>query len=112
MSRNNMEEVANRGIKLDISTEYYSRDAILEAMYRFTDRCYIDLSPKGEKAVEVHFIAKQSGTNLDTITKDFLNELIDQQLRYQIRCETRPIRERIIREAFTPLENIPKGDNE
>ena len=113
MSSNNMEEISNEGIKLDVSTEFYSRDAILEAMYRFTDRCYIELSPPSrQKTVQVHFTTKQDGINFSKIAKDFLNELIDQQLRYCIRRETQGIQERIIREAFTPLENVPKGDNE
>lgn len=112
MSSNNIEEISHEGIKMNVSTEFYSRDAILEAMYRFTEKCYIDVSAKGEKTVQVHFIPKQEGIELNTIAKDFLNELIDQQLRYRIRCETQGIQERIIREAFAPLENVPKSDNE
>ena len=108
MSNNNREHISGQSIKLDVSTQFYSRDAILEAMYRFTERCYIDLSPKGEKTVQVHFIPKHEGIDLNTIAKDFLNELIDQQLRHRIRCETEEIQKTIIKEAFAPLDNVPK----
>lgn len=108
MNLENLEHLPNGGVKLDVSIELYSRDAILEAMYRFTERCYIDISPKGEKSVQVHFIPKREGIDLNTIAKDFLNELIDQQLRHRIRCETEEIQKTIIKEAFAPLDNVPK----
>jgi len=112
MSNNNREHISGQSIKLDVSTQFYSRDAILEAMYRFTDRCYTNISSVGKETVHVSFIAKKDDINVNTIAKEFLNELIDQQLRYRIRCETQGIHERIIREAFASLENVPKTGKE
>ena len=108
MSYNNIEETSNGGIKLEVSAEFYSRDAIIEASYRFTDRCYINLVAADKKIVEIHILTKQQGIKLDIVAKDFLNELIDQQLRHRIRCETEEIQKTIIKEAFAPLDNVPK----
>lgn len=108
----NFQHLPNGGIKLDISAEFYSRAAIVEASYRFTDRCYVDIVTANKGIVEVHIHPKQDAINLDVVAKDFLNELIDQQLRNRIRCETQEIRETIIKEAFAPLENVPKFNHQ
>ena len=108
MSYNNIEEIFNGGIKLEVSAEFYSRAAIIEASYRFTDRCYVNLVAADKRIVEIRILPKQDGMNLDILAKDFLNELIDQQLRHRIRCETEEIQKTIIKEAFEPLDNVPK----
>lgn len=108
MNFDNFRHLPNGGIKLDVSAEFYSRAAIIEASYRFTDRCYVNLVAADKGIVEIHILPKQDGINLDIVAKDFLNELIDQQLRHRIRCETEEIQETIIKEAFAPLDNVPK----
>lgn len=85
---------------LTIDTTLYGRDALFQTCYRFTDRCYLFLRLVTPELVEVEFRARTSGANLDQITGDFSNELIDQRLRADIARETRTIREAIVTQAF------------
>lgn len=97
-------------MKIDLDVHLYSRDAILNTAYLFTSKCYVDLRSYGDKTAEVVFTQKpNSELELDAIVKDFLNELIDQQLRVNIDQETKAIKELIIKEAFAPLDTIEES---
>ena len=97
-------------MKIDLDVNLYSRDAILNAAYLFTNNCHIDLRSYGDTTAEVIFTVKpNSKLELDTVVKDFLNELIDQQLRVNIEQETWAIKELIIKEAFAPLDALKEA---
>ena len=65
----------------------------------------------GEELAVVIFSHKiNNDYEIELIIKDFLNELIDQQLRVQINNDTKDIKEKIIAEAFAPLENISEPE--
>jgi len=111
MDTDNLEYLPDGKIKLDLDVSFYSRDAILSTAYLFTDKCYINLLSYGDKIAQLVFLRKkQNDNNLELLINDFLNELIDQQLRYRIDCETKDIKKIIIAEAFAPLENIPESE--
>ena len=112
MDTGNLEYLPDGEIKLDLDVKLYSRDAILNTAYRFTDKCYVNLQSYGDKTAQVVFSPKNDkNKELKVLVKDFLNELIDQQLRVRIWDETQEIREQIIKEAFAPLEQVPKPNN-
>lgn len=99
-------------MKIELDVHLYSRDAILNTAYLFTNKCHIDLRSYGDTTAEVIFTLKpNSELELDTIAKDFLNELIDQQLRVNIGQETKVIKELIVKEAFAPLDTMKEVNN-
>ena len=99
-------------INLSLDVGLYSRDAILNTAYLFTNKCHVDLRSYGDKTAEVIFTQKpNSELELDTIAKDFLNELIEQQLRVNIDKETKAIKELIVKEAFAPLDTMKEVKN-
>ena len=99
-------------MKIDLDVHLYSRDAILNTAYLFTNKCHVDLRSYGDKTAEVIFTQKpNSELEIEVIAKDFLNELIDQQLRVNIDQETKAIKELIIKEAFAPLDIIKEVNN-
>jgi len=107
----NLEYTSGGEIKLNLDVELYSRDAILNTAYLFTHKCYINLQSYEKKVAVVVFSQKDDqNCELKLVIKDFLNELIDQQLRVRIHNETKDIKKMIISEAFAPLENIPESE--
>ena len=94
-------------MKLELDTRLYSRDAILATAYLFKCKCHIVLQSYGDTTAEVSLTHKPNiELELDDIAKEFLNEIIDQQLRVNIAHETGAIKELIVKEAFAPLETM------
>jgi len=89
-------------VLLTVPYEMYEKDAILNATYRFTDKCYINIEPIGEIA-EIYFQKKIDNTNLEEIALEFGNELIDQQVRLITGREFKTIREELVKKAFSSI---------
>lgn len=105
-------------LRISLSLDTYRLDAIFRSCYWLTDRCFVYLGPPRDGAIEVTLIAKSgSGTDTDRLTWQFLNDLVDQQLRVSINEETRTIREMIVSQAFADTDLIddrgePLNDSE
>lgn len=111
MDSNNIEYMNDGSIHLKLDVKLYSRDAILHTTYCFTHKSYINLQKYEEKTALIVFSQKNDNNcDLKLLVKEFLNELIDQQIRVDINNETKDIRKMIISEAFAPLENIPESE--
>ena len=96
-----------------VDESVYSRDVLLRTCYWFTDRCYLFVSRAGTGVFSVRIRAKAGGTALDTISGEFENALIDQQVRQDIARETARLRELIVAKAFAEgqdLDDAPVGD--
>jgi His-Xaa-Ser system protein HxsD len=79
-----------------------AKEAIVAALYKYTDRFYIHQQPEGN-AVKIVFESKDGGDLSDTIVKQFCNDLIDQQVRYNTNIQFGHIRDLIVEEAFKPV---------
>ena len=80
----------------------YAKEAVVVACYKFTDRFYIHQQTDGNK-VDVLFESKDGNIISDEIVKQFCNELIDQQVRYNMNQQFGHIRDLIVEEAFKPV---------
>jgi len=87
---------------LTISNDLYESDAILNATYKYTDKCYIHIEPI-EKQTEIYFQSKIENINLEVIALEFGNELIDQQVRLNTGREFKTIREQLVKKAFSSI---------
>lgn len=88
-------------IRLELDVALYSLEAVQKAAYRFIDRLTVLISKGSETVIcEIDFI---NGTTLapDDILADFKRELLDQQLRAQIKRETEPVRNLVLAYAFS-----------
>lgn len=87
-----------------IDLAVYSRDAVFRACYKYTDRCYLLLRRGEGERLLVDVRRRPSsgsvGVRLVDFAGEFMNELIDQQLRVDLERETRPVRELIVAQAF------------
>jgi His-Xaa-Ser system protein HxsD len=101
-------------LTLLVDESIYSREALLRTCYWFTDRCYLFVSRAGPNEFSVRIRAKAGGPTLESISGEFENALIDQQVRRDIEHETSRIREMIVAKALAEgqdLDDPPVGDD-
>ena len=86
---------------LDLDQSVYSLIAVQKAAYRFIDRLTVLISQS--EAVITCDIEVITGCNelLESLVADFKRELLDQQLRLQIKAETTAVRNLILSYAFS-----------
>lgn len=92
---------AAAAVEIDLSI--YSLPAVLRTCYKFTDHYYLFLSREASAPgnVVVTFGSKVTSEPAREFLGDFLNELIDQQIREQLAAEAGPLRELIAAQAFS-----------
>lgn len=80
----------------------YVKEALVAACYKFTDRFYVHQQTDGD-TVKVLFESKDGNTITEETVKQFCNELIDQQVRFNTNQQFGHIRDLIVEEAFKPV---------
>ena len=80
----------------------YAKESLVAACYKFTDRFYIH-QQSSENNIVVVFESKEGNTVSESTVKQFCNELIDQQVRYNTNQQFGHIRDLIVEEAFKPV---------
>ena len=90
---------------LKIDKSIYHQESILSTMYKFTDNCYIHIDSLDSDYYGVYFTAKHSNMDLFSEVNNFCNELIDQEIRYNLNSSNKSIKELIIKKAFFPFQN-------
>lgn len=97
-------KIADNKLKINISLEIYSQDAINQAIYSFTNRCYVFQEPIDNRTIAVIFEPKgEKPVQLNVLVKEFCNELIDQQIRISVNKQFSHIRDEIVKKAFAPI---------
>lgn len=91
---------------LILSKEIYEKEAVFASAHKFTDKCTILIEPIEDKSVGVYFKSKKENCDLLRIAEEYCNEVLDQQIRLDIEKKYGNIRELIVKQAFSPLENI------
>lgn len=95
-------EIDNDKFQVVVDLSLYVKEALVAACYKFTDRFYVHQQMMGGN-VEVIFETKDGNTVTETVVKQFCNELIDQQVRYNTNQQFGHIRDLIVEEAFKPV---------
>jgi His-Xaa-Ser system protein HxsD len=105
--------LGGESVALELDPTVYSVDAILKAAYKFTDRLYIYIGPVAETGHvrPVALISKTSIGALSPLVGEFMNELVDQQLRCRLETEFGSIRNLIVSEAFADGPGNPRDDD-
>ena len=80
----------------------YAKESLAAACYKFTDRFYVHQQTDGDNIVVV-FESKDGNTITEETVKQFCNELIDQQVRFNTNQQFGHIRDLIVEEAFRPV---------
>jgi His-Xaa-Ser system protein HxsD len=111
-------EIHDDVLSVDVIESVYSRDAVLRTAYWFTDRCYLFITRPGPGFLRVQFKARALKSDLvvealQEVAGEFLNSLLDHQIRQDIESQTGRIRELLVAKAFAEagvLEDIPPGE--
>jgi His-Xaa-Ser system protein HxsD len=108
--RNTMKDIITQledgRLLLILSKEIYEKEAVFASAHKFTDRCAILIAPIEDKSVGVYFKSKHDDLDLHEIAESFCNEVLDQQLRLDIERKYGNIRNLIVKQAFSPLDNL------
>ena len=88
-------------MKIEIDEQIYCLEAVQKASYRFIDRLTVFITRcNGQIICEVEPV-NGTESHLDQNVANFKRELLDQQLRKQIKNETEPARNLILAYAFS-----------
>lgn len=90
-------------LMLYVDKKIYNHEAILAAAYRQSASCFMKVTMHDDQHFGVHFTAKLSETDLRGEIDIFCNELIDQQIRFNLNRDNHQIKEMIIKKAFSPF---------
>lgn len=108
MVKDILTKIEDGKILIVLKKEFYERDAVFSAAYKFTDKCAILIEPVDEFSVGVYFKAK-SGKNdvdLEKVAEDYCNEVLDQQIRLDLEKRYGNIRKLTVQHAFSPISNL------
>ena len=97
-----IKQIETNKLLLTVPNDMYEKEAILNASYKFTDKCFVNIEPIGT-FTEIYFQSKTDNINLENIALEFGNELIDQQVRLLTGREFKTIREEIVKKAFSSV---------
>lgn len=95
-------ELENERFQVVVDMALYAKEALVAACYKFTDRFYVYQQTDGDKIV-VTFESKDENIVKEQTVKQFCNELIDQQVRFNTNKQFGHIRDLIVEEAFKPV---------
>lgn len=91
--------------QVSVDTSLYAKEVITATIYKFSHLFYIhqQMDTCNQTLVNVIFESKDNRKVLDVVPKQFCNELIDQQIRYNTNAKFGHIRDMIVQEAFKPV---------
>lgn len=95
-------KIEGNKLQVVVDMALYAKESLMAALYKYTDRFYIHQQSSDNK-VNVVFESKDGAAINDDIVKQFCNELIDQQVRYNTNLQFGHIRDLIVEEAFKPV---------
>lgn len=92
----------NDKFQVVVDMALYAKEALVAACYKFTHRYYVHQQTSGNNIIAT-FESKDGNDISDVIVKQFCNELIDQQVRFNTNQQFGHIRDLIVEEAFKPV---------
>ena len=95
-------ELDNDKFQVVVDMALYTKEVLVAACYIFTDRFFVHQQTEGDVVI-VTFESKDGNEVSAEVVKQFCNELIDQQVRYNTNQQFGHIRDLIVEEAFKPV---------
>jgi len=105
MQTNNREDKSmkkNRQITIGVDLKVYPLEAVYVTSYVFLDKAYIFLDSENKNKIRVSLKPKSDSLRKspDVIKREFMDELLNNTLRYSISNRNSKIREYIVKEAL------------
>lgn len=107
-----MAEINTLVVKLDnekfqaiVDMQLYAKEVVTAAIYKYSHLFYIfqSIDVNNANLINVVFESKDGNIITEDISKQFCNDLIDQQIRYNTNLQFGHIRDMIVKEAFKPV---------
>lgn len=83
--------------------KFFERDSVLTVSGKYSEQYFVSVQPVGEFDVEITISAKAHSSLSEDLLKQFMNDLIDQQIRIDLQKEFGQLRNIIIEYAFSPV---------
>lgn len=98
-------EIENKKFQVVTDLNIYAKEVLTAAIYKFTHTFYVHqlTDPNSSNRVLIVFESKDENIVNANTPKQFCNELIDQQLRFDTEKKFGHIRDMIVKEAFKPI---------
>lgn len=94
-------ELAEDKFQVSVDMSLYVKEVLTAAIYIFYIHQQTDAN--NQTLVNVIFESKDNNKVTEDVPKQFCNELIDQQIRYNTNAQFGHIRDMIVQEAFKPV---------
>ncbi len=100
-------ELENNRFQVFVDLNLYAKTVITAALYKFSHLFYVHqiTDSSDHNLVNIVFESKDGNRITQDIPKQFCNELVDQQIRYDINLQFGHIRDMIVEEAFKPVNS-------
>lgn len=94
---------AEAAADVEFASGVFALEAIKRAAYRFSDRLTVEIEPTSETVkCRLRLLAgRKQNESLQVLEAQFRNEVLDQDLRLQLRKQTEPVRNLILSLAFS-----------
>ncbi len=94
-------------MKLNIDLKIYEKDVVTSVLYNYLDLYYITQGIDNENPdlLNVVFESKENTEISEELSKQISNNLIEEQLRFNINKQFGHIRNLIVEEAFKPINS-------
>lgn len=95
--------------ELEFCGTCYKPEAVAAAAYKFTAECSVELGSGPHGSTQVTIRRKQScSRDVRSLSEDFRNEVLDQQVRLTLDERFGSVRDRIVEQAFQPIADAHK----
>jgi len=98
-------ECENGGFKVEVDPSIYTNEALTATCYKYTDNFYVHQQTDSLSGMIVVVFESKNKEKIvqNVVVKQFCNDLIDQQVRFDINNRFGHIRDLIVEEAFKPV---------
>ena len=95
-------EFDNHTFQIKASLGIYNKEAVVATCYKYSGKYFVHQELNNDSIV-VTLQSKDEQSVSEKTAKQFCNELIDQQIRYNTNLQFGHIRDLIVEEAFKPV---------
>lgn len=86
------------------SKKFFERNAVLATANLYIHNCYVSVVPYGESSICVTLEHKDGSPITEDSLREFMNQLIDNQIRLDLQKEFGALRKIIVEHAFSPVK--------
>lgn len=100
--------MAMNAIEINLDGSVFSTDTVVRATHRYTADYYADVAST-EDGFIIRLTPKSPDIDTSTLVYRFRNAALDEQLREQIRAETKGLQKTLVQAALLKASSEPPG---